>query len=324
MIKIGQFEQPAYAFDVQVTDSLAFVSDADVGGVWILNISNPSSPNSLSHPLAGGIVHNVHFEDNLVYAADWLAGLKIINVSNPLSPLVVGSYVNGLEVDVVTASNDLVCIGHKGYSILNVSNPALPSLLYESPGLIPIIDLELHGNLLFYVDLFYGLNLLNITNPSSPSLLDQWSIGSATYNEIAVVENIVFIVGSFGLYSLDFSDPFNIVELDHYSSGNPVRSIDISNSLASIIESESDIRLINISNPTDLISVGHYSNAGSSLSDICITDNLVFTAAKEDGLLIFEFGDNQTDNISSAPYLVFFSGITIALMPLIIKKKISK
>ncbi|MEO0068571.1 MAG: hypothetical protein ABIK23_05510 [candidate division WOR-3 bacterium] len=82
---------PSYAVALDPARNLAFVGSG--GGVYILNVSNPSSPVKVSEAIhTKGLVYGLYYQANRLYIAAKEAGLEIWNVTNPEAPARLGGY----------------------------------------------------------------------------------------------------------------------------------------------------------------------------------------------------------------------------------------
>jgi Ca2+-binding RTX toxin-like protein len=153
----------------------------------------------------GSIATNrdVMVQDNLAFVANWEHGLKIIDVSNPTTALLVGSlnisldigddeygpqynyYAENVVVQNHLAFVSIIAIDTYMYSytdwgfisIIDVSNPSSPLLVdlldtYELPN--PVQGLTVQNNLAFVTYAFeednYGLAIIDISDFTDPGL----------------------------------------------------------------------------------------------------------------------------------------------------------
>jgi hypothetical protein len=107
---------------------------------------------------------------DLVFVADDVSGLQIINITNPALPTLAGTYNTPGTAMGVAVAGDLAFVadGSFGLQIINVTNPAgpTPTGTYNTPG--TSFDVAVAGDLAVVAD---GFNLLtiNIANPAAPT-----------------------------------------------------------------------------------------------------------------------------------------------------------
>jgi len=101
---------------------------------------------------------------NYVYIGDQMKGLRIFDISNPASPVEIGSLPDIMMVFDLAVVGDRVFTASYGFvAVVDVSNLASPSVedMYQlrSSGLSVGIDAE--GNTVYVADYDGGLAILN-------------------------------------------------------------------------------------------------------------------------------------------------------------------
>ncbi|MBK5112968.1 MAG: hypothetical protein KGD59_14775 [Candidatus Heimdallarchaeota archaeon] len=321
LTKIGQFEGCYFAYDVQVENDIAYIADAG-DGFWILNVSNSTNPTVLSHKLLGGVEHCVYVENNVAFVTDYQNGLKIFDVSNPINPQQIGQFVNGNEISIVGTDNDIACIGDPFLSILNISDLTHPTEIYRDDDL-PVIDLIIHEDVLFCLDLFHGLIILNISNPALPVEINQWVTAGPWYRDIEILDDVIFMASNIGLKALNISSLTSLQELNTNTGGNAVRSLDISDNLLYISESDVNLIIFNITDIDSFEEVGRYTEAGVVINSIFVSNDVIYATAESDGLIIIgKESSANTNETHSAPYIIGLFGLTmIGIINLLKRKK---
>lgn len=106
--------------------SLAYCSSG--GGVYVLNVSNPSSPAKLSDAIrTRGIVRGLFYQSNRLYIACDVVGLEIWDVSDSFSPTKMGSYnTPGPAVDIEVLGDYAYLAESGGIRVVNVNDPTDP------------------------------------------------------------------------------------------------------------------------------------------------------------------------------------------------------
>ena len=310
LAKIGQFDECYFAFDVQVENDLAYIADAG-NDFWILNVSNSANPTVLSHKLLTGVEHCVYVENDIAFVTDYNNGLIIFNVSNPSNPQQIGSFENGNAISVVDKEKDIACIGDPHLSILNVSDIAFPTEIYRDDDL-PVIDLIIKEDILFCLELFQGLIILNISDPAAPVEINSWLTSSIMYRDIEIHNEVIFMASNIGLKALDISDLTNLLDLGVDSGGDPVRSIDISDNLLYMSESDENLVIHNITDINVFAEVGQYTESGLVMNSVFVSNEVIYTTAEYDGLIIIGSGSNgNTNGTPSSPLIFGLIGLTL-------------
>lgn len=129
---------PSYTVTYDKVRNLVFCGAG--GGVYILDVSNPSSPVKVSEAIhSRGIVYGLFYDSSnqRLYIAGGQGGFEIWDVSNPSSPYKLGHYFTpGYALGVyILGSYAYVADDWAGLRIINVSNPSSPYEVgyYDTP-----------------------------------------------------------------------------------------------------------------------------------------------------------------------------------------------
>lgn len=137
--QLGTISLGAPATKVYVVGNFAYVTASSGNQFRIINISNPSSPNSvgsISLPAQGAIDVFVNISGTRAYVATAVSAsereLFIIDITNKSVPTLLGSYdtnsMNPKGVTVVTG-NVAIIVGSDGeeYQVVNITNESAPA-----------------------------------------------------------------------------------------------------------------------------------------------------------------------------------------------------
>jgi len=78
LLLLGSFDTPGTASGIQYYNGYVFVADGTMGGLRVINVSNPSSPSEAGYILSLSTANFVYLRNNLVYLPDGGTGLLII------------------------------------------------------------------------------------------------------------------------------------------------------------------------------------------------------------------------------------------------------
>ncbi|MBF0094465.1 MAG: DUF4347 domain-containing protein, partial [Alphaproteobacteria bacterium] len=140
------------------------------------------------------LAYGVAVSGNYAYVADDRAGLRVIDISNPVSPSLLGTYdtpgyASGV---VVNGTYAYVADLNRGLQVINISNPASPSLAgsYGTSG--NTFSVAVSGNYAYVADASSGLRVINISNPASPSLVTTYDT-SGSARGVVISGNYVYV-----------------------------------------------------------------------------------------------------------------------------------
>lgn len=155
---------------------------------------------------------------NTAYVPDATAGLQIVDVSNPASPVSLGTFDSaGMAMDIqLIGSRGYLADGDQGFAILDLTNPSNPTLLGAyNPGVF-CVSAKVVGNRAYLACGDAGLHIVDISDPANPVLLSQFLPDADDpflwASKLQVVGNTVYLASGL-LAIVDVTDPANPVAL---------------------------------------------------------------------------------------------------------------
>lgn len=178
----------SYPSGVAVAGNYLYVADY-LPAIEIVNISDPTHPSIVGryatspfHPGPGATYgpNALAVSGNYLYVADLGTGFYILDISNPASPVLVGSYDPG-------------DIG------------SLSSFANQYSGV------QVEGNFAFVTDISGNLIELDVSNPTAPTLVESLHIGGVPRG-LSVVGNYAYVADDYnGLKIINLGSPVSIV-----------------------------------------------------------------------------------------------------------------
>ena len=137
----------------------------------MVNISNPNSPQLVTTMPQTGGANDIHITDDTLYLGCWGAGIRVIDISDPTSPLMLDSYDDndgGEELGLVEKDDLLYVADNGGVELFNVSNPtSIVEIAERTSDVDAAHDIDVDGEYI-YVALGGGLLILEVsTTPDS-------------------------------------------------------------------------------------------------------------------------------------------------------------
>ncbi len=260
----------SYVVEIDGSRNLSFLGSG--GGVYILDISDPSNPQKISEKIhTKGRVYDIFYDSltqNLFIACD-KGGLEIWNVSDPLNPSKVGKYnspgttfiirvyVQG-SYAYVTADGG-TDLNLKGLYIVDISDPASPSEVGFYNIMAGPRGVFVQDSLAYVIGVYTdGLHIINVSDPANPVEMGYYSTGAEFSWEVTGMDSLIFVSTAAGINILDVSDPTNPVELGSYTNWASGR-MDVSGSYLYVVSYDT-LSILDISDPTNPVRVGYYGN----------------------------------------------------------------
>jgi len=286
--------------DTVISGNIAYLA-AWNGGLYIIDISNPSAPNTLSSITFGSPALGLSIVNNFAYVA--LAnGLQIVDVSVPSSPQLRGSYSTGIT------GEDIVIVGNYAYltnstlgiSILDISNPNAPTFIRNISGFrASRLEMVNNINILYVVggDTPQLTRISNINNPATASVLGTPlnTIGNAT--DVVVSGNYAFVSAlDSGLVIINTTTGTVVSQIDFI---NASRGIGISGNYVYVANGGGGFEIVNITNPYNPIIAGSYTPT-SNAEDVTIYGNYAYVSDWNDGIKIVQIKVSGLPNYCNA------------------------
>jgi len=213
----------------------------------VVDISNLAMPPVLaSHPIRS---NRIVLHDETAFTIAGMQGVYILDVSSPLSPVLVGHIPTPDWATSLAVKNDLVFVGirDRGFMIYDVSDLAAPVVLYDSYYISAHpMGLALQGRYLFASCGDFGLEIYDVLRPEQPELVSTLDLPYYTQH-LAVQGDHAYICPGFLVVDVsDVSHPFITANL---SSLGYSRDVVLRDGFAFVAAGDWGLAVVDISNP---------------------------------------------------------------------------
>ena len=280
--------------DVYLHENLAFIPGG-LGGLNIVDVSNPSNPTVLSNYHAAGCdwgrIYTWSVGNNYAFGTGRECGVRILDVSNPSNPIFVRNYTDP-EIDEIryehgeVFSNTLfLSRHHAGIEVVDISNPTAPLKIATIPTNNAWASLAT-PNLLFIADGASGVMVISIDNISEPQMIASIQT-SGMAKDVDLSGDFLFVaVGAAGVDMIDVSNPESPVLIDNYNTTGYASRVSANDSLVAVSDWD-DMEVLDFSSG-DLVLAG-FKNTGGRVMALAMRDDIIFSAEWRD-FVVFEFG----------------------------------
>lgn len=261
------------------------------GGMKVVDVSDPQNPF-----VAGtfaDVVYGVEVSNGVVYVVSYAYGLNILDISDLSNITVTGTcsitgFPNRVQVQGNYAYVGNTDSGAGGINVIDISNPANPTLVTTYPGYAAYITAR--GNSLAFTGSSMVCTIIDISTPTTPVLANSYSIPNFT-GDIYVDGNYAY-TGNNGFRVFDITDKTHPVQVGYnIIDGSIVRTS--GNKAVYIRESMSannPVMLMDISDPTNPTLLGQY-NSPVMTNDLEVRDHYAFVSCWWDGVRIVDLQD---------------------------------
>ena len=294
---IGQLETDLPAWDIVVEEGLAYLAVRS-GGVVVVDVSDPE------HPVQIGGTGGTANADKLVKAGPYLfvadgsgRAVHVLDVSDPTAPYAVTQVPTGIYPKGLAVAGDYlyVAVQNDGVLVFDIGDPTAPLELVTLP-VVSAYNVNVAAGLLYVNSALNGLDIYDLVDPAVPSLVTRVQVPNMEETwDTAVLGDNAYVVGPYGMWVLDVSDPAetSVVETSSWWA----RDIMIAGDLAYL--SRTGVEILDLTDPEHPMPVTYLSepslNALSWVRSVSVDLGMVFAAADDAGLMV---GDVQ---LAAAP-----------------------
>ncbi len=280
--------------------------------LWLcfLPITGDEPPGIIQESYSGFYMKNadpafdVVVRGNYAYVAS--AGLKILDVTHPSSPEVVGflpSPHKTLLTRLFLAHPFIYMNDGKNLSIGDVSDPKQPKLLgsFTSPN--SVVDLAISDPYVFLAEGEKGIRILNITNPSDPKEIH---VNPIHADALFSSGKYLFVADRIrGLSILDISTPTQPKEVGFHRGFPGADSVFVSGENAFLSQSGYKLLILNVKNPVNPTVL--WEEEKTSLEDTgsvqAVSGKYVYTHTRS-GFRILQWSKTSEQPVEMANYSV--------------------
>jgi len=292
----GTCEGTWHCWKIEVVDTLAYLTGYHYGSeprFYIVNVADPQMSQLLVTYDDLNRPSGLAVSDTLVYIADCLFGMRVMDVSDPYYPVQAGSYFTAFYANDVALAGDYAYVTCYSYyqgtgnlmiiDIADVHNPCIVSN-FETPGYgsaIALVDTLAyvvgHNNL----NDTGGLVVVSVADPEAP-----YQVGRLDFDDYALdvsVQGDYAYIGSQELLIVNISNPaspFVDSTYSHYTN-----TIIVNGDYAYV----NSLQVLDITDPLAPLEVGDSYQYGFA-SDLKLRGNTIYTSSYCSELMIGVFG----------------------------------
>lgn len=268
-VRVGSYSSSNYVFGLDIVENMLFVANRDYG-LQIVDVSDPPNPVEIGSYDPPGYTYDVSVRNNYAYLAvvgisGSTNGLITIDITDPTNPVEAGIYDETIvRVEGVSVLGNYAYLAdlYRGLRVINVTNPASPTLAGSVDLLGFTEDVSFQGEFAFVAGSARGLVSIDISNPASP-------VESGFYSPLEG-----------GYFAVDTQAPY--AYLAKCCSSEIVEIIDIADP-ANMSPAGSPITGTLFGNPEEIVVEGNYlyfvkGSAGLKIVDITDLTNPVLTS----------------------------------------------
>ncbi|MCP4899847.1 MAG: hypothetical protein GY906_23005, partial [bacterium] len=297
------------AYDVEVRDDYAYCSF--LNGLVILDVSKSDDPQIVSQLLLGG-GFGLDVTAGKAYVAAGELGLQVVDVSDPVSPVVLAVLETPGEAKDVVVREDraYLAAGDAGLVVADIADPASPSLVgsIDIPGSAE--SLELKDTLVYLAGGAAGLQVVDVGSSGDPVLIGGLDTpGNA--EDVAVSGSHAYVAdGSAGLQVIDVSNSSSPRLESTFATTGYAHGIAVRDEVAFVGGLyDGGLQIIDISDPTSPSQIAvHSYHWPNEAWDVTIDGDLAYVVDYFVGIFVVDIADLANPEVEgfhhTPPFLV--------------------
>lgn len=276
----------------------------------IVNVQNPASPSLVGTIPISGTVQDLTV--GKVGSSTYLftvgsSGFNVYNLANSTNPSFVAHLNLAATGNSINLTNDgqyaYVTTNGAGLYIINLSNPANPTIAGTYGTCLYLYDAVPNGNRLYLAVANVGTQILDITNKANPTLLGAYTDTIYSY-QIAVNGTKVHLASGYkGIEILDASNAANPVKLTGYGAGGDQAITLSSDGKLAYVGMYGAVHIKNVSNSSYVTEVGSYkfgiTPTSDYANDLKLKGNNLLVAAGDQGFISVNVSNVTTPTLTS-------------------------
>ena len=225
--------------------------------------------------------YDVVVKDGYAYVADGQYGLKILSLSYPEDPELVGAYATTGSARGVAVEGDYAFVAdlENGLLIVDVSNPADPLLVSSLSA--PALNVDVVGTYAYVAASTNGLQIASIADLNNPSWVGQFNVPGMEAFDVKVVGSTAYLGTDGAMARINVGNPANPQLLSSHINGND--GVGVASAGGSILAALRPFGVVAYNSL--LVGIGEYATPGE-IEDVCYNEGLIYVADGLKGLLI--------------------------------------
>lgn len=281
MQRVAQIDSFTYAFGIDVKNGFAYVHYGELEcPLAVVDVANPLSPQTMGIYYPPVDLFDFEVVGNRAYIADYLYGLRILDVSNPSAPVETARHNRyGYNRDVLISGNTAFLEQEYRLVAMDITDPANPVELGDLEPRHGIRDVVLAGNLAIILQGWNQfVSIVDMSNPAASVELAQYHAeDNRDFYSVAVRGNYVYLGTASGMDILDIANPQSPVFAGSYDEGGWYESLTVGGQYLYCFDYSGRQLALDLSNPVDPQIAGQ--RAGSSSVDRAAAGNGYFYTA---------------------------------------------
>jgi len=296
---VVQIDPDGFPTDVAVIANTAYLAAAH-GGLEILDVTAPLTPTPV---LLGSLpghddIQQIVMDGDLAWLAMGMAGVCVLDLSDPANPVEIGGYRGGGACfSVALAGNHAYMTDSTWFRVLDVTHPDAPTQV----GLTFTNNTGYHvvvADDLAYVGIWHGFQIVDVSDPAAPVARGLLNLSNSVMKVALAGQHAFLAAANGGLLVVDVSDPDAPAQVGSFATQGAAYGILVSGDLAVVAEEGWGAQILDISDPTDPSLVGAI---GMQAFDLAMLQNRLYLTSAYYGVYAYDI-DNPAAPVEAGHF----------------------
>jgi hypothetical protein len=312
--------------------------------LYVYDVSDPNVPRQMGYTCLPDLCTDLFVEGDYAYVTACnfdFSGIKVIDVSNPMQPLEIGSFQTSGMPQSIYVTNNIAYIADKMalliYDVIDPDSPTELGSYAPQSGMALIHHVTVHGYYVYITDAEFGIRVLDASDFSQIEEVASipHDLTDAYFSPMIVSGDLLYY-----MQNTDFSDN-TLVIVDISEPTIPVKiashnmpgsfwftGLDYDEGYACIAAVSSGLKIVYVSNPSSIEEVGCYKPHATAFG-MAVSGDYAFISisAESENLLVYDVSDPSSPtevnslSIEGRPFWIsvwknylFVPGVEVDLM----------
>jgi len=268
------------------------VSSSSSGVSYTLRVEATLQLEYLGQFNPRGYSFDVVADGDFAYLIVGAQGLLVVDVSDPVDPVEVGSHSTRGYAQAISIDGDLAFVANRsdGLTILDVSDPMRPVEVshLDTPG--SAWDVLVSAGVAHVADSQGGLHLVDVDRASAPSSLGAYDTAGFA-KAVAVDRGVAYVaMGDAGIELVDVSNPSEPASLGVLKTFGEANDVAVSGATGFVAAGYGGVRILDVLDPTTPAEIGFIGTEGEAMG-LALVGSALYVAEGTSGVSVYSVAD---------------------------------
>lgn len=291
--RLGGYDTPGKAWDIDVENNVAFVAD-DRAGLVMFDVSDPAKPEPFAQFNPGGQAEDVALQDGRAYVAFFDKGLYTLDVSDPRDAKIIGHTPIPGNARGIELGDGLIYVAswEAGLQVVDTRGPVVPRIIgsFDTDG--AAWGVKVKDGYAYVLDWWGGIKIVDVRQPSRPTYVGRYH-ARGTLQQLRTKGTYLYAAsGAGGLQVYDIKNPLNPIWAKGLDIDGQSQDLWIEDDRAYVAAGDGGVAIFDILDPFYSQQVGGIDTPGEA-TKVAAGNEYLYIADEQVGLLVMDVRDPQ-------------------------------